>query len=208
MFYACLSIVVGYSMLIFVVPSILIRIRLERWIEKVYSGAGLFSLMFLLIGTIPAYQIIVYQFLCSSSNEYYSEDTCTGSGAVTRTILALILLCLTVGLCWLLSSCLKTSNQFDKSYLNSPQNQRYMDYIVWPLIATLLHMTGNPIARVVNIFVIALGSLYSIGYDIWEISTFDESMRKFYFRIKVVFGWVYISVPLLYVSCSYSGVRR
>lgn len=205
LFYTSLIITMSYALLIGLLPFILKKTNKKAWLNRINAFAGNFALVYVLIVTIPTYQVIVYHFLCYSSSEYYSEATCSGSGVIIRTILSAVLLCVLIPVCWLLGSCLKTSIPFGESYLNSSQRHTYIDYIVWPLVSTVLHMTNISVVRVVNIYAISVFSLYSIGCDIWQMACFDISMRLYYFKVKVVFGWFFFAPALLYVNLTNSG---
>lgn len=164
-----------------------------------YSFGGTFSLTWLLLGSLPTFQISVYHFFCFSSDEYYSEETCSGGGFIVRAILSVVLFSITGMLCWLMGSLLRTSIPFEGLYLNSPNRFSSIEYVYWPMISTLFHMSGNSTARMVNLYIMACFSLLSIGLDLWEMSTFDHSVQLFYLIVKTLFCWLFLSPAIFHV---------
>jgi hypothetical protein len=207
-FYIGLVLALGYFLLIFVFPSIMRGIKRVKWLISMSYVGGMFALGYLLLITLPTYQIIVYNILCAATDEYYSEMTCSGSRYAARVVPSIILLGMVIILSWLMAGMLKTSIPFENLYMNGPSRPVFIDYVAWPLITTVLHISGIPSFRIVNIFLIAFFGLYSVGLDLWEIGTYDESMQKFYFRVKVVFAWLYLTPALFYVQDDLLDIRK
>lgn len=200
LFYLLFAIAIFYLAFILLMPSLLKLAKLSQWPHKITTIAGAFSLFYLNLLIIPTFQAIFFQFLCFANQEYYEQSLCSNQAAVARIVLGLFLLLFTIFLVWMMSNYLRFNVPFDRPYLSAPSGNNIVDDLAWPFIVTLVHASGNDIARTINIYLMAAFSLYSIGYHMFTPNTFDDRINTFCFRVRTIAGWFFFAAPFLYVT--------
>lgn len=167
-------------------------------------AGGKFSLCYLLVLTIPSYQLIFDQLSCHIGDEedgvaVTDDESCLEGQSLPKFLLSILFFCMLTLVTWLLSNNLQTSIPFDKSYLNRPNKNNVVEDVFRPMICSLLHVINKTPTKLTNIFLLALISIYFIIHDIFKVSSFDESTKQILFRIRIFFGWFFLSAPLFYV---------